>query len=315
MTARTTGVAKVRDVLSTAEVQELTTASNASGARALITTWSIIAFAFALVAWLPHPLTVGAALILLGGRQLALAVLMHDASHRALFANRRVNDFAGVWLCGAPVWSSLYRYRRHHMAHHALAGSDADPDIGLVTAFPTTRASLARKLARDLFGDPQPRRGDQPEERAVDLWPQRALRPELASCAYETFHMLRREDKWRPPLWRVPPAGVFGWHLMALVFRMQIASKQNDRPEANAVCERARAPDPDPREDGTRADVHIPLVGGERSVVAQDGFGVPKLKTDSPAPGEVGIHCGHQHGAPSGHGRATCSRRRRSTLA
>lgn len=150
MTARPLG--KVRDVLSAVEVQELTMASNASGARALLTTWSLIAFAFALVAWQPHPVTVAVALVLLGGRQLALAVLMHDASHRALFRNRRLNDFAGVWLCGAPVWSDLYRYRRHHMAHHALAGSDADPDIGLVTAFPTSRASLLRKFARDLFG-------------------------------------------------------------------------------------------------------------------------------------------------------------------
>ena len=43
----------------------------------------------------PNPLTVVAALFVIGARQLGCAVLMHEAAHRTLFANRRVNDWVG----------------------------------------------------------------------------------------------------------------------------------------------------------------------------------------------------------------------------
>jgi fatty acid desaturase len=77
---------------------------------------------------------------------------MHDASHHALFSNRRVNDFVGNWLSAYPVWSDLYSYRPYHLRHHAHTGTDRDPDIGLAAPFPITRQSFARKVWRDLSG-------------------------------------------------------------------------------------------------------------------------------------------------------------------
>ena len=44
-------------------------------------------------------------LFVIGARQLGLAVIMHDASHRSFFRSRALNDFAGTWLAAYPIWS------------------------------------------------------------------------------------------------------------------------------------------------------------------------------------------------------------------
>ena len=139
-------------ILDRDEIRALTARSDFRGIFAVLTTWSIIAASFALVAKWPGPLTITVAVIVLGGRQLALAVLMHECAHASLFRTRWLNDFAGQWLCGAPVWSDLLRYREHHLRHHTRTGTNDDPDLGLVTPFPTTRGGLARKLLRDITG-------------------------------------------------------------------------------------------------------------------------------------------------------------------
>jgi fatty acid desaturase len=118
--------------------------------------WLVVFSSMALVAWWPHGptilLPVVIALFLIGARQLGFAVLMHEASHRSLFGNRAVNDWAGQWLCAYPIWSDVSVYRPYHLQHHAHTGTPRDPDLGLVTPFPITRASLLRKIWRDLSG-------------------------------------------------------------------------------------------------------------------------------------------------------------------
>jgi fatty acid desaturase len=116
------------------------------------TNWGLVFASMALVARWPNPLTVIAALFVIGARQLGCAVLMHEASHRSLFSDRRVNDFVGQWLCAYPVWSDLRAYRPYHLQHHAHTGTARDPDLGLIRPFPITRASLRRKVLRDLSG-------------------------------------------------------------------------------------------------------------------------------------------------------------------
>ncbi|MBL8920137.1 MAG: fatty acid desaturase family protein [Myxococcaceae bacterium] len=143
---------RVTEVLTREEIAHLTEASDVRGAWSVVVTWSLITFAFALVWRWPNALTVAVALVVLGGRQLALAILMHEASHRSLFKTRWLNDGVGAWLCAAPVWLHLDEYREHHLRHHSFTGLDEDPDLGLVTPFPVSKASLVRKLARDLFG-------------------------------------------------------------------------------------------------------------------------------------------------------------------
>lgn len=114
--------------------------------------WALVFASLALVAVWPNPLTILAALFVIGSRQLACAAIMHDAAHRSLFRNRALNDWAGSWLGAYPIWSDLHRYRPYHLQHHAKTGSPEDPDIGLVRPFPITKRSLRRKIWRDLSG-------------------------------------------------------------------------------------------------------------------------------------------------------------------
>ncbi len=144
--------AAITDILTRDEIRDLTRTSDLRGAWSVAVTWGVIAGAMALAAWRPNVVTIAVALVLIGGRQLALAILMHECSHRSLFRTRWLNDAVGEWLCAAPVWQHLEKYRKHHIAHHTHTGTERDPDMGLVDPFPVTTGSLARKFARDLSG-------------------------------------------------------------------------------------------------------------------------------------------------------------------
>jgi fatty acid desaturase len=134
------------------EIQELLRVESWRGWLSIAIDWGIVAGALALVAAWPNPLSVVVALVLIGGRQLGLAVMMHEAAHRTLLRDRRWNDWAGSWLCAYPVWSDLHAYRTYHLQHHAKNWTQEDPDLSLVLPFPITRASLRRKIWRDLSG-------------------------------------------------------------------------------------------------------------------------------------------------------------------
>jgi fatty acid desaturase len=140
------------DALAPAEIQELRQLHDWRSWASLITNWGLVFAAFAFVAYLPNPLTILLALAVIGARQLGLSVLMHEAAHRTLFANRTLNDVVGTWLCAYPVWSDLAPYRRYHLQHHAKNWTAEDPDLNLATPFPVTMASIRRKVWRDLSG-------------------------------------------------------------------------------------------------------------------------------------------------------------------
>lgn len=112
--------------------------------------WGVIALAVALGVWIPWliPLSV----MIVGTRQLGLAILMHEAAHGGLSSNTRLNDVLGHWLCAVPVGASLDRYRSYHLSHHKYAQQPEDPDLVLSAPFPISPASLRRKLIRDLTG-------------------------------------------------------------------------------------------------------------------------------------------------------------------
>jgi len=82
------GEVKVSDCFSRDEIKTLCRRSNAHAWSAFLVSWGIIVFAFWLVAIWPNPITVLAAMMLLGGRQLGLAALMHECGHGSLFESR-----------------------------------------------------------------------------------------------------------------------------------------------------------------------------------------------------------------------------------
>lgn len=112
--------------------------------------WGVIALAVAAGAvW---PIVISLCVAIIGTRQLGLAILMHEAAHGGLSPNARLNDFLGHWLCAVPVGASLALYRPYHLSHHKYAQQPEDPDLVLSAPFPVTRASLRRKIIRDLTG-------------------------------------------------------------------------------------------------------------------------------------------------------------------
>lgn len=112
--------------------------------------WGLIALAVALGAWIPWLIPVS--VMIIGTRQLGLAILMHEAAHGGLSSSKRLNDVLGQWLCAAPVGASLRAYRPYHLTHHKFTQQDEDPDLILSAPFPITKDSLRRKIIRDLTG-------------------------------------------------------------------------------------------------------------------------------------------------------------------
>jgi fatty acid desaturase len=142
----------VNEYLSREDVAYFTARSDWQAWRMVLGTWLFIALIFTAVAAWPNPLTVLAAVILLAGRQLALAVLMHDCGHRTLFQSSRLNDVVGQWLCALPVMNDQPAYARGHLLHHRKAGSREDPDLPNYQHYPISRESFRRKAIRDLTG-------------------------------------------------------------------------------------------------------------------------------------------------------------------
>ncbi|WP_026147684.1 fatty acid desaturase family protein [Robiginitomaculum antarcticum] len=141
-----------REYLPKATLKLLARRSNLRGAWLVAHCWGVIVAMVALVVLLPHPLTYLLAVIVIGSRQLGLAILMHDAAHGILFKSRRANEFIGTYCLAYPIGTDLKGYRKYHLKHHALTQTAEDPDLGLSAPFPVSRGSLFRKALRDLSG-------------------------------------------------------------------------------------------------------------------------------------------------------------------
>lgn len=138
------------DLFSPEEWAPFQSRSRGLGLLLVLHCWTVIAAAVAVgLVW---PLLIPLSVAVIGTRQLGLAILMHEAAHGGLSPDRRLNDFIGHWLCAAPVGASLTAYRPYHLAHHKYAQQAEDPDLVLSAPFPVTRASLRRKIIRDLTG-------------------------------------------------------------------------------------------------------------------------------------------------------------------
>ena len=112
--------------------------------------WGVIALAFAVgVVW---PVLIPVCVMVIGTRQLGLAILMHEAAHGALAKDLKLNDGLGHWLCAVPIGADLGDYRPYHLSHHKYVQNPEDPDLVLSAPFPVTPASLRRKIIRDLTG-------------------------------------------------------------------------------------------------------------------------------------------------------------------
>ncbi|MEM6765609.1 MAG: fatty acid desaturase family protein [Bacteroidota bacterium] len=112
--------------------------------------WIIAAFTWVYV--FPSIFSIIIALLVIGGKQLACAILMHDTSHHAVFPQKRWNDLVGQWLGAFPIFNNMKAYRPYHYRHHVSNGLEEDPDLLLTRGYPTSRKSMFRKFFRDISG-------------------------------------------------------------------------------------------------------------------------------------------------------------------
>ena len=135
-----------KDYFTPAEWAPLSARSSWKGLALVAHAWIVIAAAGAVaIRW---PAAIPLAAMIIGARQLGLSILMHDAAHGALHPDAKVGDWVAEWLCLGGVAP----YRAYHLQHHKFAQQAEDPDLGLSAPFPISKASLRRKIVRDLTG-------------------------------------------------------------------------------------------------------------------------------------------------------------------
>lgn len=150
--------ANPRDIFAPEQWKAITRVSRWRGIALIVHAWAVVALAAFGTAllwefnWLLGAAATLPALAVIGGRQLGLAILMHDGAHGLLHPNRKTNNFLGQWLTGAATGSDLHAYRAYHLTHHKFTQQPEDPDLSLSAPFPTSMQSLRRKAMRDLTG-------------------------------------------------------------------------------------------------------------------------------------------------------------------
>ena len=141
-----------KTIFSAEEWRHLTSRSSLRGVWLVLHCWGTVAAAIALLTIWPNPLTWLIAVMIVGARQLGLAILMHEAGHGGLHSNQTINEFLGQWICAVPVGADLASYRAYHLKHHKFTQQPEDPDLSLSAPFPISKDSFIRKAIRDLTG-------------------------------------------------------------------------------------------------------------------------------------------------------------------
>jgi fatty acid desaturase len=140
--------------------RDLRRVPNARNVVSVAALWAETAATVAAYVWItgrfPAPWVTAVAFVvvfaLMGRAHCRFAILMHEAAHRLLFSNRRVNDLVGRWLLAYPTFVPFDLYRGGHLAHHRDELGPEEPDIPLYRGYPVTPQSLRRKLVRDATG-------------------------------------------------------------------------------------------------------------------------------------------------------------------
>lgn len=143
---------KISDYLNQEEIKHFTAKSDAEGWKVLLINWGSIFAILAVVYVMPNIVTIFLAVLLIGGRQLGLAILMHECCHKTLFKTPELNQRVGNWLCAMPTLVTLPAYTQGHLKHHQLAGTENDPDLKNYQSYPVSKESFRRKIMRDIKG-------------------------------------------------------------------------------------------------------------------------------------------------------------------
>jgi fatty acid desaturase len=120
--------------------------------------WMVIAAALAVVGLWPHVWSLVGAILVVGNRQHALAILGHVGTHYTLSRHAGMNDFLTNLLCFWPLGLTVSGYRALHYAHHKHTGTEHDPELGHKRMrapqwdLPNTPGAVLRLALMDLVG-------------------------------------------------------------------------------------------------------------------------------------------------------------------
>lgn len=118
----------------------------------IVSTYVQAATIIVVTLWWNHPIGWLLGVLLMGRTHAMFLSLMHEAAHRLLLSDKRLNDWVGRWIIGYPAFTNTDAYRRVHMAHHRDEFGPEEPDIPLYANYPIPPASFRRKLWRDATG-------------------------------------------------------------------------------------------------------------------------------------------------------------------
>ena len=140
------------NLLSAEELASLRETKDWKNYLAILSIWSQIILGFIIFAIWPSLITFLISSLIIGTRQFALVIMMHDGAHNLISKNKKINDFISQWLCAFPMMTETGTYRTYHLKHHKHTETDLDPDKILTDPFPVSKASFSRKILRDLTG-------------------------------------------------------------------------------------------------------------------------------------------------------------------
>ena len=143
---------KIRELLTAEELARVTSKDDLRAACIVLFDWAMVIGLFVLAAAFPNPVTILLTVLLLGGRQMAFGVLVHETGHKSFFTSQSVNDFVATWLSGYWVFSDKDAYMKGHLVHHKDCGTVDDPDLKNFDAYPVSITSFKRKVIRDITG-------------------------------------------------------------------------------------------------------------------------------------------------------------------
>lgn len=148
----------INGLLKPADLKRLSKRAPFSWGRDALLDWCVIALAFAAIGVTHNPWLVIPAILIIGNRQHALALLGHDGTHFTICHDKRLNDGINDIVAWMPLGLTGDGYRNLHILHHRDLGTDHDPEIvykGLRSGqwdLPARLKDVLSLAARDLIG-------------------------------------------------------------------------------------------------------------------------------------------------------------------
>jgi fatty acid desaturase len=116
-------------------------------------TWGVIIGVIAAAHIVNRAYGYALAIVIIGGRQNALATLAHEGWHGLLSSSRRLNHSLAAWFYAYPLGILYQHDRDRHLRHHREVGLDHDPDwINYTSRDRETPGRVLGYLASLLFG-------------------------------------------------------------------------------------------------------------------------------------------------------------------